>query len=52
MKLPWRRGKDKHREVEATLRREERRNETLARRLRSLQLELNLIETHEQRRDS
>lgn len=50
MKLPWKRGKDKHREVEATLNQEEERSEHLARRLRSLQLELGLTQTARTRR--
>lgn len=45
MKLPWRRGKDMHVHVDATLKREERKNQILAQRLRSLKLELGLIET-------
>lgn len=53
MKVPWRRGKKKQTEVSQTLEQEERRYELLASRLRSLQLELGLIDHHQMhRRDS
>lgn len=44
IKLPWRRGKQRHNEINTTLNHEEKRVTQLARDLRRLELELGLIE--------